>query len=344
MSIRYLKNGLAVGSAKEAALYFDMVVPLDLIAGATERENAQSIMVQRKPERIVKSLLPGVDDPMSFYRGHAGIAQAFWDLVGLRQIHQDTGSCAAFFDLDQAYVTEAWRIVKMVFDEDIDSIAHDIETGHHDFDEYRQRCNRMLDDGLQSIGFSVFSTWHDPFYGTSVVDAPSGTTLSEGSVSVVLQGLDLIDADKLPWKKILAIRKDQKALTELRDLRLFLHETMVGLEYDAAVDKIQSCLDRYRQQVGAWSLETVKKSLSMVVSKEGVGLTALGALASFALTGIPVDPVTLAAMVAAAVKSGAVLNLGGTAAIQFMEARVEKKKLDASPESSIRYLQRLRKA
>lgn len=344
MSIQHLKNALAVGSAKEAALYFNTVVPLDLIAGATERENAQSIMVQRKPERIVESLLPDVDDPMSFYRGHAGIAQAFWDLVGLRQFHQDTGSCAGFFALDQAYVKEARRVVKLIFDEDLDAIAHDIENGQHDFPEYRQRCNRMLNQGLQNIGFNVFSTWHDPFYGTSVVNAPDGATLSADTVSVVLQGIDLIDVDKLSWRKILEIRKDKTALTELRDLRLFLHETMVGLEYDVAVDKIEACLNRYRQQVGAWRLETVRKSLLMVVSKEGIGLTALGALASFALTGIPVDPATLAATVAAAVKGGAVLNLGGSVAIQFMEARVEKKKLDASPDSSIRYLQRLRKA
>jgi hypothetical protein len=33
MSIQYLKNALAIGSAKEAALYFDTVVPLDLLAG-----------------------------------------------------------------------------------------------------------------------------------------------------------------------------------------------------------------------------------------------------------------------------------------------------------------------
>ena len=344
MSIQYLKNGLAIGSAKEAALYFDKVVPLDLIAGATQRENEQSIAVQENPERIVKSLLPDVYDPMSFYRGHAGIAQAFWDLVGLRQIHQDTGSCAAFFDLDQAYVTEARRNVKIVFNEDIDSIAIDIEADEHDFDDYGRRINRMLNNGLQSIGFSLFSTWHDPFYGTSVVDAPSGTTLSADSISVVLQGLDLIDADKLSWKKILDIRKDKKALAELRDLRLFLHETMVGLEKEAAIDKIQSCLYRYRERVGVLRLETVKKSISMVVSNKGIALTALGALASFALYGVPVDPATLVTTALAAVKGGVTLNLGGNAAIQFIEARIERKKLDVSPESSIRYLQRLRKA
>lgn len=344
MSVRYLKNALAVGSAKEAALYFDMVVPFDLVAGATERENANSIMAQKKPERIVKSLLPGVDDPMGFYRGHVGIAQAFWDLAGLRQTYQDTGSCAGFFTLDQAYVKEARRVVKLVFGEDLDAIARDIESRHHDFDSYRQRCECMLDNGLQSIGFDTFSTWHDPYYGASVAPALQGEVLSADTVSVVLQGLDLVDADKLTWKKILAIRRDKKALAELRDLRLFLHETMVGLEYDAAIDKIKSCIDRYRAQVGALRLETVKKSLSMVVSKEGIGLTTLGTLASFALTGIPLDPATLVATVAAAVKGGAMLNVGGSATIQFMEAKVEKKRLDASPESSIRYLQRLRKA
>ena len=93
---------------------------------------------------------------------------------------------------------------------------------------------------------------------------------------------------------------------------------------------------------GIEPLDTIKKSLSMVVSKEGISLTAIGTLASFALTGVPVDPLALMGTLTTAVKSGALLNVGGTATIRFLESRAERSKLDLTLDSCIRYIQRLR--
>lgn len=344
MSILYLENALAVGSAKEAALYFDTVVPLDLIAGATARENLHSIIAQRNPEKIIKSLLPAVDDAMSFYRGHVGIAEAFWSLVALRKFHSETGSCSPFFQQDSRYVNESRRLVRLIFQEDLDAIAKDIESGRHQPVKYRERCNQMFDNGLNGIGFQTYSIWHDPHYSSTAVVATRQETLSPETVSLVLQGIDFIDADKLSWGKILAIRSDGRALSELRALRLFLHDNFVGVEREAALQKIHACIDRYNTQVKTLRLETVKKSLSMVVSKEGLGLTALGALATFAITGVPVDPASAAAAIVAAVKSGAALNFGGGTLVQFLDAKIRRSKLDVAPDSNIKYLQSLARA
>jgi hypothetical protein len=344
MSIAYLKNAVSIGNAKEAALYFDVVVPFDLAAGATARELEHSIFAQPYPERIVESLLPGISDPMGFYRGHAGLTQAYWSLVSLRKCHQDTGSCAEFFLCDRDYVSECERLVKMVYKEDIYSIAHDIENGRHDSRAYREQCNRMLVSGLTSIGFEMFSTWHDPFYGSSSATVSQDTVLTVDTVSVALQGIDFIDADKLSWTDILKIREDKEALRELRKLRSFLHEDLLGKEYGKAIHKIEECFDDYRNQVRAWRLDTVKKTLSMMVSKEGIGITALGALASIMLTGMPVDQTKVTETVLEAAKFGTVLNVAGGIVIQFVEAAIAKIKLDAMPESKIRYLQRLPKA
>ena len=342
MSIQYLKNALAIGSAKEAALYFDTVVPLDLLAGATERENAHSIAVQRKPEKILSSLMPNVENPASFYRGHEGIAGAFWGLVGLKKMQEEHGTARALFDLDNTYVEYISRCVRLTFDEELGAIAHAIDANTCDFESYRSRCQSMIYNGLSRIGLKTYSTWHDPFYGARHADPGGGESLGPDTVSVMLQGLDFVDADKLSWRKILAIRNDKKAHAELRDLRLFLHQDVAGLDRDTAIEKISAAVHRYQEQTRILKLETVKKSLAMVVSKEGFGLTAIGSLASLALTGVPLDPATMIPTLLAAAKGGVALNLGGGAALQFADARIERRKLDASPDSCVRYLQRVR--
>jgi len=342
MSIQYLKNALTIGSAKEAALYFDTVVPLDLLAGATERENVHAISGQNNSELILKSLLPEVDDPASFYRGHEGISIAFWGLVALEKAKIEQGSAKAIFDLNPIYVREVTCCIDMVLDIKILDLTKEVDAGDFDLERYRSQIQAMIYNGLDSIGFVTYSTWHDHYYKSVSNSHNAVEPVKAESVSVLLQGLDLVDADKMSWKKILEIRKDRKAHSELRDLRLFLHQDVSGMEREAALDKIQMHIERYQTQVRSWKLDTVRKSVTMVVSKEGLGLTALGTLASFALTGVPVDPTTALATVWSAVKGGAVLNLGGSAALQFAEAKTEKSKLDASPDSNVRYFQRIR--
>lgn len=234
------------------------------------------------------------------------------------------------------------RCVRLTFNETLEAIADAIDANRYDFESYRGRCQSVIYNGLSGIGFETYSTWHDPFYGTRQAEPGAGDSLGPDTVSVTLQGLDFVDADKLSWRKILAIRENKRAQAELRDLRLFLHESVAGMDRETAIEKINAFVDRSQEQTKIWKLETVNKSLTMVVSKEGFGLTAIGTLASLALTGVPLDPTTMIPTLLAAAKGGAALNLGGGAALQFAEARIERMKLDASPESCVRYLQRVR--
>ncbi len=83
MSYESLKKVIAIGPAKEAALYFEQVVPFDLNEPASDNTVPKYIPYEDRDlsERIVKSFLPECHDPMSFYRGYNSVISTFWNIV-----------------------------------------------------------------------------------------------------------------------------------------------------------------------------------------------------------------------------------------------------------------------
>lgn len=340
-----LKNALAVGSAKEAAVYFDKVVPFDLSAGYTKREEENAIAMEEKYSEIIESLLPGVEDPDSFYRGYTAISNGFWSIVALRKWYFEHGAIDSFFDLDREYLNAVDEDIGRAFDISLSTAAKSIHE-HREYSKYRREYNRFLNNGLRSIGFDTFSEWHDEYYseyyGGMETDDKAEVSRVE-SVVAVLRDIDLVDADKLSWRKIVEIRKDKKSIQALRDLRLFLHKEVADIGPVALRETIESHYDKYQDAVKWWRLDTVKKPLAMMVSKEGIGLTSLGAIATFLVTGAPVDPMALISAAKTALASGVALNVAGSGALTLHETLMDRDKLKQAPGSEVRYLAYLRK-
>ncbi len=339
-SYDYYKNALSIGNAKEAALYCDIVVPFDLTAGATGREEKHSIAINTKCNQILESLIPGCNDVASFYRGYFDVSEAFWTIIALDKWFANHRELEGFFELDQEYLDTVSRSVKLTYDEDIKRIASRIENGLFDLSHYRDKTNNMLNNGLASLNISTFSTWYDHFYDWSDQEKSGQEKLvKEENILVSLTGLDLVDVDKLSWNKILEIRKDEKSAKALRELRLFLHSIPDGYDNEAVKDLILSKYDKYCDAVKWWKLDTIKKPLSMMASKEGLAATAIGGLVALT-TGVPIDPVSILT-IKEAILTGAAFNLAATGALSISSILVDKDKLSQSAGSEVRYLHHL---
>ncbi|HBS88058.1 MAG: hypothetical protein A2W91_09910 [Bacteroidetes bacterium GWF2_38_335] len=99
--------------------------------------------------------------------------------------------------------------------------------------------------------------------------------------AIILSDLDLIDASKLSWKQIVEIRKDEKSIKALRNLRLFTYQ---NFKHDDSIeyfkDLFQKHIEDYKDTANIWGLDTLKQSINIGLTQSmvaGVG-TALAAI------------------------------------------------------------------
>jgi len=334
-----LQHAVAVGSAKEAALYSEVVVPFDLAAGRTGREIETSISMQDGWEGIVTDLMKGIPDSVSLYRAHIGICDVFWSTVFLESLIRDGLSideaifrwreeCAVPYDLA--------RLLPMSVGVSLDDMIGAVDLDPTYLENLRIQCRDMLSIGIQKLGISSFSTWYDPYYRWH---ATTGTPEDSATpaVSLYLHGLPLINADKLSWQQVLDIRGDEKASSALRDFRLALHEQMLGKDPEYVRDRLGQAAERYSSSVRDWRLETWETTLEFVVSHKGIMATSLGALACLAL-GMPLGTASLLATIGDAVSAGAVVNFVSGLSLGFLRSSRSRHHLDFSPEGEFRYL------
>lgn len=342
LSSQYFKNALAIGSAKEAAVYFDVVIPFDLSAGMTARELDQSIACDTKRSDILHSLLPEVKDVESFYRGYEGSCNAFWGVVALSKWKEENGSTKDFMDQDVRYIEFLEECMKLTFDKTVQEMMREIdqESGSGCPKKYRDRCNSMLNNGFESLQIDAYSTWYDQTYEWPASDETDDST-NEANIVVTLQNFDLVDPERLAWSKILKLREDKKAQSALRDLRLFLYSNLSGMDQEMILNMLYSRYEKFCNATRWWKLDTVKKSLSLIVSKEGLAATSVGALVSIML-GAPIDPLSFEA-IREVIAAGAVFNVGASTSLGLAEAMINKEKLEQTNGSEVRYFSRLPK-
>jgi len=270
---------VSLGSTKEAALYFDEVMPLDGLqsarseGGFSSSDLSESIPYENGElsEKIVSSLL-STSDPAEML---SSLLSLQWGVIFC-----ETASCRNVTETDIAF-TKAF------------SELHGIEIKIDDFisGPAKQKTGEALANYLKRLGYQSCPTWSQepliqlPLQGQS--DSRFETTLSN---------LKLVDNRKLSWNEVIEFRKDSESSKSLRDLRIFFFDNFDGKPSSYIEDKLLSLLDKQEATARLWGFETVQKSLSVAFSNHSAIVSSMAGLAA-AVSGVPLAVAAGAALV-----------------------------------------------
>jgi hypothetical protein len=248
---------LSFGNFKEAALYFDRVLPINLgrMRGDSEVGDVMVGYPEEVPSVALSHLIDGVE--------------------GNRKNHSHA---TRIFEV----VDEHWTD----FSKSISPYATLSGSSEHcdPEKEYQRFLNAYFTDAAlpnelpirsivtkyaNGIGFKDYSV-AIPFSGNGEVSDPA----------ITLSNLNLIDASQADWEQIIEIRKDVQSSKQLTRLKLFIHENFNNKPLTYIEDDLSRRIDNYEQACKKFGFKTITSSLSMLLdakslqSAVGTGLVA----------------------------------------------------------------------
>lgn len=325
-----LRDVVSLGSAKEAALYFERVFPFDyaqsLIAHVNGIEvpdpDAVPFHDGKWDEAVLKSILPQDENPLRTYLDYSLLAM----------IHRTVAACV----VNPGYAEElldnpGFSMMARHFRSrgfDASKMMRAIRAGSFSESKFELQLAKRTVEILKASGFEGASIWspHAP------VTASDGQSDSEVGTRfmVSLRALKLVDPHKLSWPLLVEFRKDEESRAALRDLRLFFAEEFSGKETDYISDKLSALVDRQERVARLWGFDTIRKTLGVAISQESVLASSMSSLATTAL----------GASLPTAAAAAAVVSLG-SCVLEFGRVYVDsaKERIDRPT----RYLSHLRK-
>lgn len=127
---------------------------------------------------------------------------------------------------------------------------------------------RFLDD--YGLGDLPLASVGEPSMASMLGDADSG-----GTPLATLASLKVVDASQVPWEQVIEFRREPQARDKLRRLRLFAYENYVDRPRAYIEDDLLTRVTEYEDTAKQWGLETVLGSISIVLnSKLTAGLLA----------------------------------------------------------------------
>lgn len=320
-----LGDVIALGPPKEAALYFDRVLPIDMAKGfmrpPADPDFDLSIPYYdgKVSEDVVQSLLPGYSNSRDAYVKLVLASFASWIV---KEITDNPEALESFIEMVPgtpfAEQMEAMGV-------GIDELIGEASEGRADA---KAIIGRIVDTGIfpviEETRFSHSSTWSP--------ERPSVTSDSSESARLIatMRDLKLVDPAKASWKQVIEFRKDESSRRALRDLRLFFSENFEGKDPGYIADKLDQLLEQHDKAAKSWGFSTKINALSVLFTKES--LMATGAAALAVQLGLP-------ALVAGG--AGAVFAIGRTS-VEFAKVFVDAKKTQI--DRPVRYLSHLKQA
>lgn len=248
------QNAVCFDDLKNAALYFDSVIPISFISLQGRGEHKDVLF--KLPEEI-----PG---------------EALLNLL--------------FKDISYKASGEKWKYLGRyidAWDEFIKAISPArtkfIDEGLDFFDDIKKL---YLDDAPLGGNSSVRQEFKNltrklgKEYSTVLLPtAPSG---AEGAPygALVLSGLTLVDSSKASWEQIIEFRKDVDACNKLRNLRLFFNNTYQGKTPSYVVDDLGRRIDEYDTVRKKMGFETLTGTISALLDAKSLQATAAAGIAA----------------------------------------------------------------
>lgn len=291
------KTIISIRNAKNASLFFDYIIPIDVSEIYREAYNEGFWVSDRK---ILKNVLP--PNLLSDCFVSKGIG---------------TGLCYEF----NQFVSDSMKTYPKKFLE-VGETEHLINYGslakfHKEYFNKMRASFKKVIDKAQISPIEI--------YGDKLINGDN----NDSCPCISLSKLNLIDTDKLTWEKIIEIRKDDLAKTQLRNLRLFIYEHYADKPLSYIEDDILKRIDDYEQFIKSWNVSTIESILKISLSEKALASISVS-LGAF-LFGAPLS-------VAAAV--GASIHIGKIA----LEISSKKRELNLFKYNSpIAYITEIRK-
>jgi len=252
MTYRSHSVALAWRDAKDAALFFEKVIPAqihEMHRYAKDDPIYYSVLQDLLPSSLLEPAasgrVTGLARPVTEYIAHYYVT--FPELIGIEELpHGET-----FEDRtrnNQAALVEA-------------------------FTKYVESANLA--------GFSIF--------GDRLLESDND---SMSEPSLVLSGLELVDTSRLSWKHLLEFRKDKDAMRKLSQLRRFVYDNYQGKSKDYISEELERKIQEYGEVSKFWdfptraSLYTIALSGgSAVAIADALGIAFFGTPIGTAITG-----------------------------------------------------------
>jgi len=325
---------IALGPPKEAALYFEEVLPLDLsyswlTALGIRDSESEGLLSDIEhlgipfdgasfDEKIVESLMPRTNNAADVYVNQ--LAAGSWLPLSLILAH--VLSSEAVEDLSKH---DSMRKIFAMGGVSLDEVVKSINNNDFNATKYTDQSIPIFSRYVERAGFRKSPTWLS-LSGRQEEYRLAGST---AAYAVALKGLELVDPKSVAWDHILEFRKDPTSRNSLRRFRLFFSDNLEGKSPSYIQDKLLVSLDEYKKTSKVWGFPTIQKTLSVAVSSQNVINSSLGALAPI-LSGAPLQ-------IAAGI--GAVITLSNCA-LEFSKTFVDVR--NSSIDSPMSYLAKLK--
>lgn len=264
---------------KEASLYFDRVLPLNMgrMRGDPSIGDILVGFPEEVPSAVLSHLIDGVEGNTVTY-SHAS-----------RVIDFTSNRWVEFAREVEPYV-RLWSA----------------DPRHPDDDEVRTQYRKLQEAYFADASISGMPPIRDAFrryakgigYEQFSVAVPSSTEVSGSQCdpSITLSKLNLIDVSQAGWRQIIDLRKDIESHRKLARLRLFLHKNYAGCSFAYIEDDLSLRIEEYERVTKKFGLKTTLSSLSLLLDAKALQ-TSAGAGLVAALFGGPIVGLSAAAAI-----------------------------------------------
>lgn len=247
MMVNYSKTAIAVGSAKEALLYFDKIIPVNLVLDFIGPMSRGERLIF--PEYFHEVIPQNLRDNLQFLHGLADVNPAMHNFM-------------------RKYIQTKFHLKPEI-----------VGLSYEEYDSVERIAAEMFFSFVDNFGLKALPL--DCGGDFSADEEPDQT---ESVIS--LATLDLVDASSCSWEQINEFRRDEEAQDKLRRLRLFAYENYSGKSKDYIEDDILKRIADYDEAVKQWGFETTQGAVNMLLNSKIVGGALTGSLVS-TLVGAP---------------------------------------------------------
>jgi len=257
-------TAVAVAAAKDAALYFDHVVPLGLaplgrVESVTGRRVCSSVSFDDVPrDPILRELLP--PEITTRDNNMCSLLHGIEIYVRASQDRHDAGWLEALVSPDIAN-----KVAKLARENSRDPITPQLMQESVEWVSHLQTQDRA---GKLSF-----------FAGVPL----RGSTASTASVALTLKQLNLVDTKNVSWEQIHEFRKDLDNVKRLRNLRLDLARNYEGKDPEFVRDDLERRLEEYREAAKLWGFSTRERAMSIVLSDKSTAAVTVATIAGLVL-------------------------------------------------------------
>jgi hypothetical protein len=253
------KSAFTYLGTKEAALYFDEVIPLFLLYDAAFEYDFDELMAFERPsviERVLKK------------------RNSFVKLLP-PELSEGTRNFEHYVELNSKIIRE------------FDFGSDDFEPKFKDrpvtdlFQVNKEAINKAIGE------FILKTSFPNAAFSTVETALSSQDSHSDSDIAVTLLGLNLVDASSASIEQIIDFREDRHSMAALRQLRLFSEENYSGKSIAFIEDDLLHRLYGYDEAAKKWGFETIHAGLATLFNSK-TALGTLGGTFAAVLAGSPV--------------------------------------------------------